>query len=251
VKTKVIAISNQKGGVGKTTTAVNVAHSLALRGKDVLLVDLDPQGHVATSLGMPPESGVFDWLIGGRDVREVVRYSGRPNLFVIPGDKRTGTAQTVLDAQRAPISYIADRLAALNGGGPDYIILDTGPGVGGIQELGLYAACSVLIPTACDFLSADGVAKILETLAWITRDFGWGGSLLGILPTFFDTQTAATADIYHDLISTYAERVLEPVRRATILRECSAAGETVWELAAGSRSADEYSTLVDTIVERI
>src|SRR5512133_1516490 len=112
--TKVICIANQKGGVGKTTTAVSLAHGLARKGKQVLLIDLDPQGQSATALGLPPEAGAFYLLTMGHSlsettvIRQWLRDTGRENLALVPGDQQTMAAQTVLNAQDRPVSCIRD-----------------------------------------------------------------------------------------------------------------------------------------------
>ena len=97
---KVITVSNRKGGVGKTTTAVNLGHGLALKGKPVLLVDVDPQGHIAPALGLEQEPGLFDLLVGSRSLRETVRRA-RENLWIVPGNQRTATAEAMLIYEKA------------------------------------------------------------------------------------------------------------------------------------------------------
>src|SRR3990172_4678369 len=138
--TRVICIANQKGGVGKTTTAVSLAHGLAQKGRRVLLIDLDPQGQSATALGRSPESGVFHMLTMGMSPQETtfvhswIRLSGREGLYLLPGDQQTMAAQTVLNAQDQPISAIRTSVSRFFKECLHYIIFDTAPSVGGIQE---------------------------------------------------------------------------------------------------------------------
>jgi chromosome partitioning protein len=251
MKAKILMIANQKGGVGKTTTTVNLAHALALRGKRTLIVDLDPQGQVTTALGMDHENGVFRWLIGGRQASEVVRSSRRANLWVIPGDKDTATVQGVWDIQHAPIGALLNALEPLRDG-LNYILIDSGPSVGRLQSYGLFAANVALIPTAVDFLAVEGVARVLETMQALASTHGWRGTLLGILPTFYDTVTNESAAILQSLETVYPGQVLQPpVRRATALRECSAQGLTIWELDPNGRTAGEYGELTKAVLERV
>jgi len=130
---KAICITNQKGGVGKTTTAIALAHGLAMKGKQVLLIDLDPQGQAAVTLGMTQEPGAYWLLAAGQTpqeqkmVRQWLRETGRANLFINPGNQMTMTAQTIINAENRPVSCIRKAIEPLMRSGPDYIIFDTAP----------------------------------------------------------------------------------------------------------------------------
>ncbi|MDX1438259.1 MAG: AAA family ATPase, partial [Anaerolineales bacterium] len=145
--TATITIANQKGGVGKTTTAVNLAHGLARQGKRVLLVDLDPQGQCATVLGLAPEPGAFNLLVAEESPSKVIRSTDRDKLDVVLGDEKTATAETLMSVQRSPISFVFKKIVS-----PavednfDYVIVDTPPSVGELQVQALWAAGNVLIP---------------------------------------------------------------------------------------------------------
>jgi chromosome partitioning protein len=248
--TKVICIANQKGGVGKTTTAVSLAHGLALRGKQVLLIDLDPQGQSATALGRSPEPGVFYLLTMGTSPQETtfvqswVRSSGREGLYLYPGDQQTMAAQTVLNAQNQPISSIRTAIKRFFKEGLHYIIFDTAPSVGGIQERAVWASDLVIVPTATEFLSAEGVGKVMRMMSVLQNKKRWGGALMGILPTFYDEQTRESKTTMESLQERFDQSLLTPIHRATILRECAAAGQTIFETEPDSRAAAEYQALV-------
>lgn len=245
---KVIAIANQKGGVGKTTTAVHLAHGLALAGKQVLLIDLDPQGQCATALGLKQESGVFSLLVTDSPVKELVR-TARPDLWLLPGDKRTGTAQRVVLAEGKRISYLAEIIRPFSRNGLDYILFDTAPSVGGLQEMALWASDLVVVPCATDFLAAEGVGKIIETMDVLVQDHRWSGNLFGVVPTFFDRVTNESAATLNDLKQKFGDSVLKPIRRATILRECAANGKTVFEMDSKCQAAKEYAALVHALLK--
>jgi len=252
---KIIAITNQKGGVGKTTTAITLAHGLSIRGKQVLLIDLDPQGQAAVALGINQEPGAFNVLIaqtGGTvdTLKQWVRNTGRKNLWLIPGNNTTSTAQTVINAEGRPVSCIRDTIKPFLRNGLDYIIFDTAPSVGGIQERAVWAADMLIVPTATEFLSSDGVAKTTEMLFGLLKQ-KWAGSLLGILPTFYDEQTKESRATMDNLMQTFEghHRILAPIHRATILRECAAEGLTIFEKDSDSRAAQEYSALVDLVLK--
>lgn len=249
----IITIANQKGGVGKTTTAVTLAHGLAIQGKEVLLLNLDPQGQCASALGLVQEPGVFNLLVGDQTLADVTRSTGRPHLALIPGNKRTATTQFVLNAEGFELSVIRDALhpvlrhssgQALRGK-LDFVVIDTAPSVGGLQEAALFAADLVIIPTAVDYLATEGVVQVMQTIEVLAEKHAWAGSVLGILPTFHDDVTRESRQTLEDLKRAFNENVvLSPIHRATVLRECGAEGKTIWEMAANSRPAKEYADLV-------
>jgi len=244
-----IVIANQKGGVGKTTSATSLAHGLALRSRRILLVDFDPQGQCATALGINQEAGVFNALVNTRsDIHQWIRDTDRTGLYLLPGDRSTATAQIVINAENRPIDSIRLLFKPL-GKEYDYIIFDTAPSVGGIQERAIYAADMVLIPTATEFLALDGLAQMMELLTALRERHHWNGKLAGILPTFYDEQTSESREALAELNTTFGDGVLEPIHRATVLRECPAEGKTIFEMAPASRSSREYEELSREIVK--
>ncbi len=253
--TTVICIANQKGGVGKTTTAVSLAHGLVLNGKKVLLIDLDPQGQSATALGCRPEPGVFYLLTMGRSPQENsflqswIRSAGRERLLLFPGDQQTMAAQTVLNAQDQPISAIRNSISRFFKDDLHYIIFDTAPSVGGIQERAVWASDHVIVPTATEFLSSDGLSKVVHMMSVLQHKKSWRGSLLGILPTFYDEQTCESRATMDDLRERFGLCVLPPIHRATVLRECAAEGQTIFEADRESRAAMEYLALTQLVMK--
>ncbi len=248
--TTILTIANQKGGVGKTTTAVNLAQGLALKGCKVLLVDLDPQGQCATILGLKQESDAFNLLVSEVSIEKLIRTTDRPGLYVVLGDKKTAIAQTVLSIQRSPVSFTAQKLRQIvQDEKYDYVLLDTSPSLGEIQEQALYAADLVLIPCSVDYLASDGVITIQQTLEKLETEFDWPGRIVGILPTFFDDVTRESRATLDDLTQQFGSLVLTPIHRATVLRECAVEGKTIFELYPNCRAAREYQLLVETILK--
>jgi chromosome partitioning protein len=253
---KIIAIANQKGGVGKTTTAVTVAHGLARMGKEVLLVDLDPQGQSAVSLGLRQEPGAYYLLTpppgGIMTAKDWIRRA-REHLWILPGDVTTNAAQIVLNSSGAPINHISEQLKPFtkNGLGLDFVIFDTAPSVGGIQERALWAANLVLVPAACEYLSGDGVAKIFETMMKLQKEKQWEGRLAGILPTFYDDQTAESKTQLTEYKRFFRELVFTPIHRVTALRECPGQGLTIFEVESSRavvRAISEYQSAIDRLL---
>ena len=243
--TKAITISNQKGGVGKTTTAINTADYLARQGNRVLGVDFDPQGQFSTALGVASENGVFNLMVTGSNPSQWVRKTGREGLHIISGDRTTATAQIVLTAENRSITAVQGALKPLYKD-YDYIIFDTAPSVGGLQERAIWASDLVLLPTATEYLSSDGLAQVVNLLRTLV-DKGWRGKLAGILPTFYDEQTKESKATLEQLKMSFGDSVLSPIHRATILRECAADGVTIFEKDPNSRAAKEYAALADFI----
>ena len=252
---KIITIANQKGGVGKTTTVINLGHGLAMVGKSVLVVDLDPQGQCATSLGMKPEEGAYYLLTMGlkpqetQFIKQYVRNTGRENLWLIPGDQTTNAAQTVINAREHPVSWIREALARFsNNGHLDYIIIDTAPSVGGVQERALWAADLAVIPSSTEYLATDGVKKITRTLVALQREKSWQGALIGVLPTMYRERLNEHKASIEELNKGFPGKVLQPIHRATTLSECPGEARTIFEKDPESRSAQEYNSFVKEVL---
>ena len=255
---KIITVASQKGGVGKTTTVVNLAHGLALKGKSVVVVDLDSQGQAAVALGVDQSSGIFSALVGGSSINQVIRGTGRKDLWLVPGDKRTATAQLVIQAEGRDIfETLREAFVAPWNGKPDYVIFDTAPSVGGLQEAALALSDLAIIPAALDHLALFGVTGVLETLVTLSRTRQWTGNLL-IQPTFFDETTRESRrnleELQHNLTQLLqgAELpLLAPIHRATRLREAAAEAKTIFEFESEGRSAAEYAALVWRVLEEV
>jgi chromosome partitioning protein len=255
--TKVICIAGQMGGGGRTTTAVSLAHGLAKSGRRVLLIDLDPQGQSATALGRNPEPGAFYLLTMGSTPQETafvqswVRFSGREGLYLLPGDRQTMAAQTALNAQDKPISATRQAIQRFFREDLHYIILDTAPGIGGTLcwERAVWASDLVIVPTATEFLSADGVSQVLLMMSILQERRNWRGNLLGILPTFLDEQTRESKATMENLKERFDAGVLAPIHRSTLLGECAAEGRTILEKDGLCRAAKEYLALTRHVLK--
>lgn len=226
---KIIAFANQKGGVGKTTTAVTLAAGLARQNIKTLLVDLDPQGHVAFALGLDKSPGLYRLIVMDEAVSKVT-VSARHNLDILPGDKRTEKVKrhiTLSDFREGILDELLRRTAY------DVVLLDMAPSLDVLHINGLVASDFVIIPTRLDALAVDGVKEILLTMGEIAqRRHPFQG--YSILPTFFDRTTRETMTQFQDVIKTFGKRVWPPIPQDTRVRESAAYGKTLWEYAPDS-----------------
>ncbi len=222
----VFAFANQKGGVGKTTTAVTLADGLARLGQRVLLVDLDPQGHLALSFGLPKSPGLYRWMCLNEPL-EAVRVELRPRLHLIAGDKQTEKVKRQVALADFRETLLADLLQESD---YDVVLLDLAPSLDVLHLNGLVAADWVVIPTRPDALAVDGVREILTTMAEVAHS-GHRYRGYSILPTFFDRTTRETFLQFQDLTRTFGEHVWPPIPQDTRVRETAAYGKTLWEYA--------------------
>lgn len=257
---KSIIFANQKGGTGKTTSVINIGDALARMGKRILLIDFDPQGHAAVSLNLDPESGVAHWLLDPifnkepltpETLNQWICTTHRENLFLLPGNQMTAKAQRLLTIEEKPINYIRDCLTPIRRMGFDYLLFDTSPSTGGLQEMAAWAADLVVIVTSLDYLSADGVSNFVGMLKLLANEKRWSGKLAGILPTFFDEQTRTTREQMANLESAFPDQVFAPIHRATLLREASAEGLTIFEKDPTSRPAVEYQRIASHLAKLV
>jgi chromosome partitioning protein len=274
--TKIIGVAIQKGGVGKTTTTISIAHGLAMRGKRVMIIDFDTQGQCATYMGLPQEPGVYNWLsfplinetkLTLDHIRQWVRLTNRDNLFILPGNPATAHIPNMVSVEGAEIkTHFKHCLAPLSNAGLDFIVFDTPPSRGPVQEGAVWASDLVLIPTELEYGSLEGVAALTGIMRKLTKD-GWKGKLAGILPTFFEGQleiedgqlvikggTNDARDQYNDLAKNFGKDViLPPIHTSVVFREAVAAGKTIFEMGTKKdyvlRGQSEYDTIVKHLLK--
>lgn len=257
-----IALMNQKGGVGKTTTTVNLAAGIAARGRPTLLVDLDPQAHATLHLGLDPaelNGSVYDALSEpGVDPTPLVTRA-RENLDILPAETDLAGLETELaDApdRQQRLNRLLDRLA----GRYEFVLLDCPPSLGTLTINALVAAREVFIPMQAHFLALQGVGKLLETVQLVGQAANPRLRVTGVILCMYDAQTTHTQEVVADLEGFFEEarsqetawksaRVYRPpVRRNVKLAECPSFGQTIFEYAPGAAGATDYAQLAETVV---
>lgn len=242
---RTLAIANQKGGVGKTTTAVTLAADLARGGYITVLCDLDAQGNAAACLGLSPAPALYKLLLGMAPLDELLTEA-RPGLWFLASDASTAKVKMALAAEPYRESILARALAPLEA---DFCLLDCGPSRDLLHDLAHHAAGEVVIPTACDHLSLAGVKQELDSLQ-IVQEHGHKVDCLAILPTFYDTVTTESQTNLRRLVEAFGPLVLPAVPRCTRLREAPAAGLTLWEyLPEGHPACQAYAYLTARVLE--
>jgi chromosome partitioning protein len=232
---KIIGFANQKGGVAKTTTAIVLAHGLARLGIRTLLVDLDPQGHIAFSLGLDKAPGLFR-LICLNEPLQKLTVNARPNLDILPGDKNTEKVKRQITLSDFRETILLDQLKQTN---YQAVLIDMAPSLDVLHINGLVASDWVVIPTRLDALAIDGVKEILLTMGEVAqRGYPFAG--YNILPTFFDRTTRETYTQLQEIARTFGKRVWPPIPQDTRIREAAAYGKTPWEYSPNSPAMRGY-----------
>ncbi len=242
--TKVIAIANQKGGVGKTTTVVNLAAALSARRRAVLVVDLDPQAHATLGLGLEKQPGVslYPVLAGAKPIADVIQPTKWPNLNVIPSEVDLAGAELEFGAREDRLSMIRDALAPVKESGAfDYIVLDCPPSLGLVMTSALAATDSVLIPTQAEYLAMDGLALITSSIEKLRTGVNPSLELNGIVFTMVNSVAKLTQDVIGEVREHFGDKVYETlIPRNVRVSEAPSMGVPVVFLDPRSKGAEAY-----------
>jgi chromosome partitioning protein len=249
--TRIIAIANQKGGVGKTTTAINLGAALAATDKNTLLVDLDPQGALSAGLGVDAlrlDLTIYEALLDPSLPLQDIVLPVKPHLDLVPANIELASAEVELVAEIRR-EFILHRCLQPLKSRYDFILVDCPPSLGLLTVNALCASQEVLIPMQCEYFAMRGMRLLLAAIERVKVRLNPGLELAGILPTMYATGTIHAREVLEEIQSVFGDKVLDVVIHKTIrFAEASVASQAIVEYAGRHRGAEEYTRLAQIIV---
>ncbi|RJE47362.1 MULTISPECIES: ParA family protein [unclassified Dehalobacter] len=251
---RIIAIANQKGGVAKTTTAVNLSSSLVEKGKKVLLVDLDPQGNATSGCGIMKHRlsrCIYDVIINEENIRSVIADTELKNLKVAPARIELAGAEIELVSQLYREGKLATSLQEIKDE-YDFIIIDCPPSLGLLTLNALCAATDVLIPIQCEYYALEGLSLLVNTLDKVKRSINRDLEIIGVLLTMFDARTNLSIQVVDEVKKYFRDKVFRTIiPRNVRLSEAPSHGQPIILYDSKSRGAEVYRDLAEEVLERV
>jgi chromosome partitioning protein len=249
---KIVSLANQKGGVGKTTTAINLSASLAACERNVLLVDLDPQANATSGVGISKneENSMYPVLTDGLNIREIIRQTELPNFHVAPSSVDLVAAELELSDAIGREFHLRRALQEI-AGEYDYILIDSPPSLGLLTINGLTAANSVLVPMQCEYFAIEGVAQLLNTIERVRDLLNPGLEIEGIALTMYDERMNLARQVADEVRTHFADKVYQTViPRNVRLGEAPSFGKPIILYDIRSRGSEAYINLAKEFIQR-
>jgi len=241
-----ICIINQKGGVGKTTTTVNIGSGLSRMNKKVLIIDLDPQAHIATCLSSGTATkDMYSLIVESADIKECVKPLGK-NLDIISSDEDLLEAEKWLLGQKTKETILKKKLQGLSG--YDYVLIDCPPSLGILTINALMFANEAFIPVSTDFLGMSGLKAVAKLIKNINSDFDHNVRITKIVPTMYDMRSKHSTQVLNELKNEFYELVSDPIRSNTKLKEAPKFGKSIFSYDKNSRGAKDYQKLINSVI---
>ena len=248
---KTIVFANQKGGVGKTTSAVNLGAYLAVAGKRVLLIDFDPQGNLTSSVGKSNQgSGIYEVITERASARDLVETTSQDGMFIIPSSiNLTGANIELVEVERR--EYFLKRALEDVRDEYDFIFVDSPPSLGLLTLNGLVAADAVLIPLQCEYFAMEGLTQLLQSIKRVQESYNHSLDITGILFTMYDSRTRLAQDVVQEVIGYFGKRVFRTIiPRNVRLSEAPSHGVPINQYDADSTGARSYAKLAEEVLSR-
>ncbi|MCQ2413183.1 MAG: AAA family ATPase [Clostridia bacterium] len=251
---KIVSFSNQKGGVGKTTSCVNIAAQIAKKGKKVLMIDMDPQGNATSGLGIAKskiKKTIYDVIIGQCTIEDAVLKSNFSNLWVVPANIDLAGAELELyelenqtDFAKLALDTVKDKF--------DYIFIDCPPSLGMLTVKALSVSDGIVIPMQCEFYSLEGMSQLLNTVKKIRQLYNPDLQLVGILLTMYNSRLTLTAQVVAELKKYYADKLFKvPISRTVRISEAPGYGEPICYHDPYGKGSLEYAAVAKELMNRI